>query len=397
MSHVVMLLDAEYPFDPRVQNLAKALINNHFQVTLLCLTYSGQATIERIDDLKVIRFQVHKLFKRLHSYAYTFPFYHWMIQKTFLQYLKKHQKEIDIIHIHDMIQAKPILKNKLDGIHYTLDLHEIRPQIMRLYDHVKAFPGKYLIDLNQWEKNEKQLISLADTVVTVTDSSSRYYIDNYKSTPEKFITFSNTTDFDEHVLPKSLPSGDSPINLVYVGDTGFRRGIQTVLECLRELIYRHDMKVHFYCIGSSKYDSLWKSTANKLKITSHVTFTGHISQKEIDKYLANSNVGLSPLHRNIHHDTTLANKLFLHMKHGVPSIVSDCFEQAELVMKNNCGLVHKSQSVESLTEWILKLIDNEEEYTRMSQNSLNTLRKDFSIGNISSNLISLYKNIDVSA
>ena len=397
MSHVVMLLDAEYPYDPRVQNLAKALTHNHFQVTLLCLTYSEEKKTEIIDDLKVTRFKVHKLFKRLHSYAYTFPFYHWMIKKTFLQYLKKYQKEIDIIHIHDMIQAKPILNNKLDGIHYTLDLHEIRPQIMRHYDHLKAFPGKYLIDLKQWEKNEKQLISLADTVITVTDSSSRYYTDSYNSKPEKFITFSNTTAFDENVLPKFLPAGDNPINLVYVGDTGYRRGIQTVLECLRELIYQHDLNAHFYCIGSSKYDSLWKSKAHELKITSYVTFTGHISQKEINQYLANSHIGLSPLHRNIHHDTTLANKLFLHMKYGVPSVVSDCFEQTELVMNNNCGMVHKAQNVKSLTGCVLKLIDNEEEYTVMSQNSLNTLRKDFSIGNISSNLISLYQNIDVSA
>ena len=396
MTHVVMLLDGEYPFDPRVQNLAKALTGSHFRVTLLCLTYSDEEKTEKIDDLRVIRFKVHKLFKRLHSYAYTFPFYHWMIRKTFFQYLKKNQNEIDIIHIHDMIQAKPILNNKFDGIHYTLDLHEIRPKIMRHYDHVKALPGKYLIDLKKWEKNEKHLISLADTVITVTNSSSRYYIKNYNSEPEKFITFSNTTNFVKHILPKTLPLDNQPINLVYVGDTGFRRGIQTVLESLRNLVYDHDKNVHFYCIGSSKYDPLWKSKVTEFELWSYVTFTGFISQNEINQYLSKSHIGLSPLHRNIHHDTTLANKLFLHMKHGVPSVVSDCFEQAELVIQNNCGLVHESQNVESLTKCILKLIDNEEEYFAKSQNSLNTLRSAFSIGNISSNLISIYKNIDLS-
>lgn len=84
-------------------------------------------------------------------------------------------------------------------------------------------------------------------------------------------------------------------------------------------------------------------------------------------YLAVANVGLSPLVRNVHHDTTHANKLFQFMHGGLPLIVSDCPAQASLVQGTSTGLVHPAGDARAFAQAAIHLANNPEEARDMGR------------------------------
>ena len=82
-------------------------------------------------------------------------------------------------------------------------------------------------------------------------------------------------------------------------------------------------EIKLIIIGKSSYDHKIKSKINKLKISNLVDFIGWQKEEDLYKYLMISDIGLSPLHRNQHHDTTYANKIFQYISFNVPLLCSD--------------------------------------------------------------------------
>ena len=95
-------------------------------------------------------------------------------------------------------------------------------------------------------------------------------------------------------------------------------------------------EIKLIIIGKSSYDQKIKSKIDKLKISSFVDLIGWQKEEDLYKYLLISDIGLSPLYRNQHHDTTYANKIFQYISFNIPLLCSDSIAQAELVNKFKC-------------------------------------------------------------
>jgi glycosyltransferase involved in cell wall biosynthesis len=92
---------------------------------------------------------------------------------------------------------------------------------------------------------------------------------------------------------------------------------------------------------------------------------GFQPMSKLGSYLAVASVGLSPLVRNVHHDTTHANKLFQFMHGGLPLIVSDCTAQASLVTSTSTGLVHPAGDARALAQAAIHIATHPEEALAM--------------------------------
>ena len=97
--------------------------------------------------------------------------------------------------------------------------------------------------------------------------------------------------------------------LLYIGNTSKRRGLETVIDAL-PLLKDKIFNIKLVIIGQSSFDKKLRSKVKKLKLSNFVDFMGWKKENELYKYLMIAHLGISPLHRNIHHDTTYANKLF---------------------------------------------------------------------------------------
>ena len=390
-----MILDKEFPPDPRVQNEAMSLIQEGHDVFLFCLGNRNEHPEEVIDGIKVKRYATSNLMYKSSALAYDFPLYHWLIQKKVRHFLRINS--IEVIHIHDLPVAGAVFNiNKELNLPVILDLHENRPEIMRHYPYVNSGFGKYLISIENWKKAEKEMASLADGLFVVTEEAKTELANRCAIDKEKIVVVPNTVsrDFFEQVEidPRIKGRFSKYFTALYIGDTGLRRGLVSVIKSIPHLISNiHNFKL--VIVGTSSSDNVLKKVVEDLKLTDFVVFEGWKEPKNFQSYIAASDICLSPLLRNIHHDTTYANKLFQYMSQEKPLLVSDCTAQKNVVEEVGCGLVHRADDEMDIAKNLIWMHENDPELKRMGFNGKAFIKDHFHWEITSRPMIDYYQKI----
>ncbi len=383
-----MILDKVFPPDPRVENEAIELIKQGHEVVLFCLTYGGEASEEIVNGVKVVRFKSNKLEFKLSALAYTFPFYSYLMKWKITKFLNRFK--LDAIHIHDMVVAEAAFKANKNKLPIVLDLHENRPQIMKFYPHLRKFSSNILISTKKWKLKEEELINKVDKLIVVTEEAKSEVLDRTKINADNIIIVPNTVRKSFYSNSKFKNQNKKHFSLLYIGDTGERRGLSTVVKCLPEL--RRSIKnLRLVIVGKINIDL--KNEAVRLKVDDLVDFVGWQDESTFQEFIVKSDVCLSPLHRNIHHDTTYANKLFQYMSLGKPLLVSGATAQKNLIERVDSGLVHEERNVEDFKDKILQLYKDESLRKKLGENGKEFVRNEFTWDKTSRGLINLYNNL----
>lgn len=389
-----MIVENEYAPDIRVEREAQALSDFGFEIHILAFTHGRYPKIEKRNNITFHRFHFSRLlFKKLAPLALTFPFYFWKWHKPLKTFLSLN---FDVVHLHDLPLVKPVQElQKKYGFKCIVDLHENRPAIMNLYSHVQSIPGKWLISIKKWEEYQRKYLEKSNGIIVVTKEAKDQLLRDLHYNPRKMIAVMNTVDIAEF---RKIPVKENIINkfagrwnIVYVGLTGKRRGIDVVIRAI-ELVKEQIPEINFIVVGSGREDEEIKNLTRQLGVDEQVFFAGWVPSREINSYIQASHVGISPIRRNPHHDTTLANKITQYLALGKPILVSDCPAQAGIVESYNCGLIFRDGDAENLAERILFLYRERENYKQMQKNAL-TASENLDWRNEQKKLIRIYKEL----
>jgi glycosyltransferase involved in cell wall biosynthesis len=388
-----MILDSAFPPDPRVENEAVSLIKNNHEVHLYCFDYSFKLKeYEIINEIHVHRIKIPKLLYSLSALAYTIPAYHKYLEKSLKNFIINNG--IEAIHIHDMQIARSVFNiNKRFKLPVTIDLHENRPEIMKYYSHVNSFKGKLLISPATWKKFEFKYIKQADNVIVITEEAKQYYLKQINVPENKFYVVPNTVRkefYTDYYLDKTIITKyKNNFVMLYLGETGLRRGLATVIKSLKLLTPVID-NLKLVIVGKSKTDHILKKIVKDENLEDYVDFLGWQDVSLFPSFIIASKIGISPLHRNLHHDTTYANKIFQYMAFGKPVVVSDCIAQKNLVNKYQCGLVFKDRDEKDFADKVITLYNSKEKYNLFSKNAEISIKNKLTWEIKSKELIKLY-------
>ncbi len=394
--NIGMILDSNFPPDPRVENEAIELIKNGHSVYLFCLTYKGELEAEIINGIQVKRYISNKLEYKLSALSYTVPFYRFLMQRKIHHFIKSNN--IEALHIHDIRIAETVFKvNKKNGLPVVLDLHDNMPEVMRFYPHLQKFPGKHIISPKKWKQKEEEFIAEADKIITVSQEFIDEVISRTNINKEKIILVPNTIrkSFYEDAK-KDLQISEKYKNkfvILYLGDTHLRRGLQTAIAAIFELS-KEIKNIKLVIVGKNTTDPILKKQVKGLQIEEFVDFEGWQNVSLFPSYVKASTVCISPLHRNIQHDVAYANKLFQYMSFGKPLLVSNATAQAKLIEKENCGLVHVEKDSKDFSNKILKLFNDKDLRERLGDNGEKFVKNHFTWEKTSKKLIDLYNNLE---
>ena len=347
--HILMVLEGSFPPDVRVEKEIGSLLEAGYSITLLCTTRSLQPRFEAHTDFIIKRRWIPSFIYRMRAYALTFPFYFWWWHHTLGRELA--QEKYDAIHLHDLPLIK-VVEQFANRYHLPLiaDWHENLPEIMKLYRHTQRFPGNRIIKLDAWKRYEKRYASLAYRLILVTREAQKYYEGHYIAPEGNIRVVPNYVDFRQIDAVEPNPVLEKQFNgrftVVYVGDTGLRRGIMTLLLAAQKL-----PDVIFCIVGSSKEQSFIEDWVRKHRLK-NVLLPGWVDFTTAIQYIKAGTVGVCPLQRNIHHDTTYANKIFQYMACGKPQIVSDCPAQKQVVENAGAGMSFPAEDVDAFIKCI---------------------------------------------
>lgn len=391
-----MILDKTFPPDPRVANEAISLIESGHEVFLFCLKYNDEPEIETINGIQVRRYKSNKLIYKSSALAYTIPVYSKLLVKKIRHFLV--ENTIDVIHIHDIQIAEAAFKaTKKLKLKTVLDLHENRPEIMKFYPHLQKFPGKFMISSIKWKTKEEEFIRKADAVVVVTEEAKEEIVKRVGKFIKNIVVVPNTVHKTYYkkakVQQEIIEKYKNNFALLYVGDTGIRRGLQTAIEAISVLKDKIPM-IKLVIVGSNSSDIFLKQQVEDLNIKKYVDFEGWQNENLFPSYIMASSICISPLHRNLHHDTTYANKIFQYMSFAKPLLVSDATSQKNIVEKAQAGLVHEAENIEDFVEKVLELYHVEVARTKFGENGKAFIENDFYWEKTSEKLIELYANLN---
>jgi len=392
-----MILDNKYPPDPRVENEAITLINNGHQVFLLALDYSKtQKKKETIKGIHVERIFPPKMIYKLSALAYSIPLYHLYFYQRIKRFIKKYG--IEAIHIHDIQISRAVFwVNRLFKLPIIQDLHENRPEIMRLYSHVNTTLGKILIKPNTWKKFEYKYIQKADKVIVVTEHAANYYKKELHITNDQFLVVPNSVQESFYKNPPIkqtiIEKYKNHFTMLYLGDTGERRGLQLAIKSINSLKINIP-NIKLCVVGSSGYDLELKKLIKEEGSEDFVDMHGWQDFSLFPSYIEACKIGICPLHRNIHHNTTYANKIIQTLSFGKPMLVSNSDAQKDLIKKYNCGLVFKDRDIEEFGKKVYKLYSDQKLYSRLSKNSYNAVENHLKWEILSENLVKTYQDYE---
>ena len=390
-----MILDAEFPPDPRVENEALSLIKDGHEVFLFCLKYADEKTSETINGIQVKRYVSNVLEYKLSALAYTIPLYNFLMKQKIHRFIK--ETNIEAMHVHDIRIADAAFKvNKKYNLPVVLDLHDNMPEVMKLYPHLQKFPGKYIISPKKWKKKEREFIVRANKVIAVSPEFLENIEERIPSSKEKLVLVPNTireSFYKDYNIDQSIIRRyKDKFVVLYLGDTHLRRGLQTAIEAITSLKEKIP-NIKLVIVGKNTTDVVLKQQVVDLKLESFVDFEGWKNVSLFQSYIISSTICISPLHRNLQHDVAYANKIFQYMSLARPLLVSDAIAQRKLVEKNNTGLVHKDRDVDDFSEKILSLYKSEALRNELGQNGKLFIQKKFSWEQTSKELLHLYNNL----
>ena len=390
-----MILDAVFPPDPRVENEAVSLVKAGHEVFLFCLHYGQQKQSEVINGIEVKRYLSNTLEYKVSALAYTIPLYTFLMKRKIRQFIK--ENEVEVLHIHDIRIAGAVFGvNKKYKLPTVLDLHENRPEIMRFYPHLLRFPGKYVISSIKWKNKEEEFIRKATTVIVVTSEAKDEIKKRLPIDTDKIVEVPNTVRQSFYksprVYPEILKQYSNSFVVLYIGDTGLRRGLKTAIKSVH-LIKNKIENIKLVIVGKNTTDIILKNLVKNLQVEAHVDFLGWKDQSLFQSYILSSAICISPLHRNVHHDTTYANKIFQYMSLGRPVLGSNASAQEKIIKKANAGLIHQDRDVKDFSNKVLELYNNKDLREEFGKNGSEFIENEFSWENTSKKLLHVYTNL----
>ena len=392
-----MIVDNEILSDPRVMGEARGLFNAGIEVIVLCPNYGNRPAFEESDGIHIVRFPFPKKLRGLSFAIMNFiPIYVWYWSRIIKKFLIKYKP--DIVHVHDLYMIRCAYKS-VNTLHIPMvaDLHENFPAAIREYEWTKKLPYRWIVNTAYWEKNEGNLLSKADYIVTLSDSFADYLSTKHPSIRrERFIQFPNVPDvrmFDKYSASAPLNDNNQGFNLFYFGVISARRGIITTIQALELLSDLPEIRLILTGPIDKAERNEFDFWMQKPELKDRIIHYPWKELKELPALVHSSSICLSPIEKNEQHESGVANKVFQYMLLGSPLIVSDCRPQAEIVTQSECGLVFRSGNEEDLARQIRELYNNPDMREKMAKNGTKAIHEKYNLANSIKVLIDAYKKL----
>ncbi|MCK4304677.1 MAG: glycosyltransferase family 4 protein [Candidatus Eisenbacteria sp.] len=415
-----MLLDKPFPPDPRVEAEANCLIEEGHEVHLLCLQEGQESSredragllerqepsrenraglLERQESsrenragLQIHRFYMGKTFQRkMSALCLTLPFYDLWFRKRLMPFLADNR--IQALHIHDLRLAREgMWAQRRFGIPWILDLHENYPASLAHYAHTRTLLGRLLIWPSAWRRFETRMVREAARVILVTQEAAEELVERTRISVAKVSVLPNVAS-RAYLERPFVPSPAGRFRLIYIGDTGQRRGTDLCIRAIARLQERI-ADLELVIAGTSSFQDTLERLVNELGVRDRVHLLGWRPSDELPALIESCHVGLAPFRRSAHHDTTYANKLFQCMALGRALIASDCPAQRRIVETEQCGLVFKSGDVEDLARCIEELHGDPRRHEAMGQRGRSAVRERFNWHMTGRALVHLYRELE---
>ena len=356
---VLMLVENQpAPADRRVWPEALALRDQGFQVSIISPkgTTKCRESHVCIDGIHIYRY---RLPGTGHKYVAYFAEYGVAVLKTFwlsLKVLVRHG--FDVIHAAnppDMFFVLGLFY-RLFGKKFIFDQHDLSPEMFQVIYKGRLKPLHRLLLFM-----ESRSYRTAHLVISSNVSQRQFAIERGGCCDNRVFVVRNGPDLRRLQIPTPEPElkRGRRYLLAYVGVMAVQDGVEYTLYALHELVHKRGRQdVSLVLMGDGDSAPALHRLAHQLELDDYVNFTGWTENKDVLRYLASSDVGLSPDPQNGLNEYCTMIKTMEYMAMGKPVVA---FDLAETRYSAQDGALYATPNViEDFADKIEILLDNEE-------------------------------------
>jgi glycosyltransferase involved in cell wall biosynthesis len=371
---VLMILSKEFSTDPRVNKEAASLIENGYEVTVICWDRKNAFSSEEvINNIQVVRLNNSLFMNILPHDLLRNPLWWWHAFKKGVALYNK-GFEFDAVHCHDLdtLATGVLLKKKL-GVKLVYDAHEIFGYMIARDMPSFIVKISFLI--------EKVMVCKVDHVITVNEPLKEYF---RKRTNKPITIVMNCKSL---IYDDWQPCNNKTFTVIYIGVLNSARMFPELVDIIGQID-----NVKFVIAG--KKENIYEEVKNKSSYYENVDFLGTIHFNQVIPKTLESNAIICMFNPNDKNNQVgLPNKVFEAMVTGRPIIVTQGLYLSEFVQKNNCGVTVENNA-KSITATILNLRDNPALCEELGRNGLMAAKKKYNWENQAAKLITVYKEFD---
>ncbi|OKY26751.1 glycosyltransferase family 4 protein [Thalassotalea sp. PP2-459] len=355
--------------------MAKALIANGHQVTMICGSYSGGNTglhssfvsgqrSGSVNNIHVIEFEL--------NYANAQSFMQRSI--TFLKFayqsikmVMKQDYDLVIATSTPLTAAIPgLVARWLKRKTFIFEVRDLWPELPKAMGVIKNPLILSAMSCLEWlaYRSAHGHIGLSPGIV----NGIKRHLPNKSHTVALIPNGCDLNIFSptESWQPEGI--ADDDFVAVFSGTHGQANGLSAVINVAEEL-QEKTKKVKFILIGQGKLKSDLIAQAHYKKLT-NVIFIDPVEKETLAKLFVRANVGLQVL-ANIpaFYDGTSPNKFFDYIAAGLPVINNYPGWLAKEITTKQCGIAVPPENSNAFSQAILQLVNNPEQCKAMSRNA----------------------------
>jgi len=264
--------------------------------------------------------------------------------------------------------------SKLKRKPFVFELRDLWPESIKA---VGVVSDSVLIRL--FERLELFLYKKANTIVSVTNSFRRTLISRGVE-EEKIQVVTNGVDLSRFCPKEKDIALVKKYNLEgkfvagYIGTHGMAHALNTLLQAA-EILKTNDDGDRFRIIllGSGAEKSKLKKIAEEKKLD-NVIFIDTVPKSEVARYWSLLDVSIIHLRKTKLFETVIPSKLFECMGMGIPVLHGVYGESAEIVEKENVGVVFEPENPKDLCSKLIDIESNSEIYNIYRENAVSSAK-----------------------
>ncbi|MEO0743337.1 MAG: glycosyltransferase [Bacteroidota bacterium] len=268
-----------------------------------------------------------------------------LVQRTVWQKLAALRPAL--IHLHDP-ELLPLgwrVQRRL-GARVVYDRHEA-------YDRRPGPAGRALARLERWAFGwlDRTVIAEASYAAALPLGTPHTLVRNHALAPATL------------PLPKTLPTGETPLRLLYAGTVSEARGLTTMLTALR-LAREAGHMWHLTLVGRAPLAAERTRAEAFLRahaLHDHVTLDGwsaFVPPEAMAPYLAAAHVGLCMLTPHPNYVGSMPTKLYDYLQHALPFVCSDIPLWHDFATDTRAGLTCRPDDPAALVRAIARLTND---------------------------------------
>jgi glycosyltransferase involved in cell wall biosynthesis len=374
---VCIIYDGDYPWDVRIEKMAETLVENGYEVHLICRNLNKNPTYELLN-----RIHIHRLSPYGNNFVNQWASFPAFFNPAWLSKTREIIKKfsIGLIIVRDLpLALAATAMGKIYGLPVIVDVAENYPAM--LYDIWKYDEFKFT---NLFVRNpliakviERCALKTATHLIVVIEESKerlvRLGLGESSITIVRNTPAQNCKDYKERgdsIAEAGDVTPDCPFNLIYVGGLEPMRGLESLIQSVPQLI-RHMPEVRLTIVGGGKWQRDLQCLVDRLELNGYVSLTGRLLYEEALKLVGQSDAGIIPHRITPHTNSTIPNKLFEYMMNAIPVIATDMAPVRRIIEDVQCGYVYSNVS-ELLTA--LRNLADKDNRRMLGNNGLEAIR-----------------------